>query len=241
MTEWEKELSDKLSKYSEAEFNYIDTKDITKANEIDYGCSGVYMEATIIYLEIKNLQYILKEIGRRKAAQAYTMLHTVVKAIAEQDGAFVNCFAPNAILVVYPGKEETYKGAVKGAMKIAQALSETFKHQFSSITGLEFSMGLDHGHIMGTKNLSDNGFDHISWFGSCIYKAMRICKECARPFYIGVSGSIYHNLDETLRIAERRILGIKKKVEIWTKVSYQYENVKKHLYQTNHKINLNEA
>ena len=105
---------------------------------------------------------------------------------------------------------------------------------------MEFAIGIDHGHIMGTKNLSDNGNDHLSWFGTCIYKAMRICKECARPFYVGVSGSIYHNLDEDLRIAERRILGIKKKVEIWTRVSYQFDNVKKHLYQTNHRISFDE-
>ena len=121
-------------------------------------------------------------------------------------------------------------------MRIAEALSETFKHQFSGIKGLEFSMGLDHGHIMGTKNLSDNNMEHLSWFGTCIYKAIRICKECSRPFYVGVSGIIYHNLGEDLRIAYKRILGIKKSVDVWTKVTYQYENVKKHLYQTNHKI-----
>ena len=240
MTDWEKELGEKLSKYSEDEFNYNDTKDITKANEIDYGCSGVYMEASIIYFEIKNLPYILKENGRRKAAKAYTMLYTVVKSIAEHSGAFVNCFSPNAILIVYPGKEDANKKAVKGAMRISYALSESFKHQLKEIPGLEFAMGIDHGHIMGTKNLSDNGYDHLSWFGTCIYKAMRICKECARPFYVGVSGSIYHNLDEDLRIAERRILGIKKKVEIWTRVTYQFDNVKKHLYQTNHKISFDE-
>ena len=239
MTEWEKELGEKLSQYSEAEFNYIDTKDITNADNIDYGCSGVYMEATVIYLEIKNLPYILKENGRRKAAKVYTMLHTVITSIAKNTGAFVNTLSPNAILVVYPGKEEVNKDAVRGAMRISYALSDAFKHQFSEF-GMEFSMGLDHGHIMGTKNLSDNNYDSITWFGSCIYKAMRICNECARPFYVGVSGSIYHNLDEDLRIAERRILGIRKKVEIWTKVSYQYENVKKHLYQTNHKISFDE-
>ena len=239
MTEWEKELGEKLSQYSEAEFNYIDTKDITNADNIDYGCSGVYMEATVIYLEIKNLPYILKENGRRKAAKVYTMLHTVITSIAKNTGAFVNTLSPNAFLVVYPGKEEVNKDAVRGAMRISYALSDAFKHQFSEF-GMEFSMGLDHGHIMGTKNLSDNNYDSITWFGSCIYKAMRICNECARPFYVGVSGSIYHNLDEDLRIAERRILGIRKKVEIWTKVSYQYENVKKHLYQTNHKISFDE-
>ncbi len=239
MNDWEKELSDKLTKFSEDEFNYIDTKDITNADNIDYGCSGVYMEATVIYLEIKNLPYILKENGRRKAAKVYTMLHTVITSIAKNTGAFVNTLSPNAILVVYPGKEEVNKDAVRGAMRISYALSDAFKHQFSEF-GMEFSMGLDHGHIMGTKNLSDNNYDSITWFGSCIYKAMRICNECARPFYVGVSGSIYHNLDEDLRIAERRILGIRKKVEIWTKVSYQYENVKKHLYQTNHKISFDE-
>lgn len=239
MNDWEKELSDKLTKFSEDEFNYIDTKDITNADNIDYGCSGVYMEATVIYLEIKNLPYILKENGRRKAAKVYTMLHTVITSIAKNTGAFVNTLSPNAILIVYPGKEEVNKDAVRGAMRISYALSDAFKHQFSEF-GMEFSMGLDHGHIMGTKNLSDNNYDSITWFGSCIYKAMRICNECARPFYVGVSGSIYHNLDEDLRIAERRILGIRKKVEIWTKVSYQYENVKKHLYQTNHKISFDE-
>ena len=240
MTDWEKELSDKLSKYAEDEFNYIDTKDISKASEIDYGCSGVYTEASVIYFEIKNLPYILKENGRRKAAKAYTMLYTIIKSIADHTGAFVNCFAPNALLVVYPGKEEANKDAVRGAMRISYAVSESFKHQFKEIPGREFAMGIDHGHIMGTKNLSDNGNDHLSWFGTCIYKAMRICKECARPFYVGVSGSIYHNLDEDLRIAERRILGIKKKVEIWTRVSYQFDNVKKHLYQTNHRISFDE-
>ena len=240
MKELEQALKDKLAQYSECEFDYIDTKDIKEAANIDYGCSGVYMEATIIYLEIKNVPYILKEHGRRKAATAYTMFYTVVESIAEQCGGFVNCYSPSAFLIVFPGKEEPMKDAVKCAMRISYAIGDAFKHQFNFIPGMEFAMGMDHGHIMGTKNLSDNGYDRISWFGSCIHKAMFICNECARPFYVGISGSIYHSLDESLRIAERRIIGIKKKVEIWTKVSYRYENVKKHLYQTNHKISFDE-
>ena len=168
------------------------------------------------------------------------MYKEVLTAIAEQTGAFVNCFSPFGFLIIYPGQDSN-PDAVRGALKISHAISEDFKDQFSSMNGLEFAMGLDHGHIMGTKNLSDNGYEHISWFGSSIYKAMRICKECARPFYVGVSGAIYHSLNEDLRIAQRRILGIKKNVEMWTKVTYQYENVKKHLYQTNHKISPEEA
>lgn len=234
---WSEELTKKVSALSTAEFEYVETKDISRVDDIDLNCSGIYMEATIIYFEIKNVTYMLKELGRRKVAQAYTMYHEVLSAIAERDGAFVNCFSPNAFLIVYPGKEDNLAVAVKGAMKIAHALSEDYKSLFAHITGLEFAMGMDHGHIMGTKDLSDTtDMVHLTWFGTCIYKAMRICKECSRPFYIGVSGNIYHNLGEELRIAYRRVLGLKKSVEIWTKVTYQYENVKKHLYQTNHKI-----
>ena len=234
-------MSEKLSALANAEFDYIETKDINEASKIDLGCSGIYMEATIIYFEIKNIAYVLKENGRRKMAQTYTMYKEVLDAIAKQDNAFVNCFGPNAFLVVYPGRDESFEPAVKGALKTVHALSEDFKQQFSSIVGLEFAMGMDHGHIMGSKNLSDNGLESITWFGSCIYKAQRIAKECSRPFYVGISGSIYHSLSEDMRIAPRRILGVKKNVEMWTKVTYQYENVKKHLYQTNHKIPLEEA
>ena len=236
MTDWEKSLNEKLLSYVNSEFDYNETDDINEASSLDYGCSGIYMEATVIYFEIKNLTLLLKENGRRKTAQAYTMYHEVLAAIAQRTGAFVNCFSPNAFLVIYPGKDESLEDAVIGSLKIAYALSESFKQQFASIPGLEFAMGIDHGHIMGTKNLSDNGMEHITWFGSCVYKAMRICKESSRPFYVGISGSIYHSLSKEMRITSRRILGIKKNVEVWTKVTYQFENVKKHLYQTNHKI-----
>lgn len=238
---WKESLGEKLTTYSNAEFDYIETKDIKEASKIDYGCSGIYMEATVLYFETKNITYILKENGRRKIARTYTMFKEVISAVIQQDDAFVNCFSPNAFLIVYPGRDESIEPAVKGALRIVHALCDDFKQQFSDIVGLEFSIGLDHGHIMGTKNLSDNGNEHLTWFGSCIYKATRIAKECSRPFYIGISGSIYHSLGEDMRIAQRRILGIKKNVEMWTKITYQYENVKKHLYQTNHKIPLDEA
>ena len=72
---WKEDLTSKLSALSTAEFEYIETKDINRVSEIDLNCSGIYMEATVIYFEIKNLTYMLKEQGRRKVAQAYTMYH----------------------------------------------------------------------------------------------------------------------------------------------------------------------
>lgn len=238
---WNDLLKEKLTALSKAEFHYIETHDLGRITEVDLDCSGIYMEATVLYFEIKNFAFLLKENGRRKIAQAYTMYQQVLMAIAEQTGGFVNCFSPEAFLIIYPCKEEESDNPVKAAMKIAHALTNDFKDQFTVIPGLEFAMGLDHGHLMGTKNLSDNKIEHITWFGSSIYKAKRICSQCARPYHVGISSIIYHNLSESLLSKKKSILGITKKVDIWNRVSYQHENVKKHLYQTNNKLSLDEG
>ena len=102
---WTETLSQKLSSYAAAEFDYKETRDVNEASSIDLGVSGLYMEATIIYLEIKNVPYILKEHGRRAMAKAYTMVSTVLNAVAQDTGAFVNNYSPNAFLIVYPNKD----------------------------------------------------------------------------------------------------------------------------------------
>ena len=163
---WIESLDEKLTSLANAEFDYIETNDIQQAANIGTDNSGIYLEATVIYFEIKNIVYILKENGRRKAAQAYTMYSEVLSAVAQQTGGFLNSFSPNAFLIVYPGKDNSIKDAVTGALKVVYALTDKYKHQFSSINGLEFAMGLDHGHIMGTKTLSDHGIETMSWFGT---------------------------------------------------------------------------
>lgn len=234
-------IDEKLATLAETEFTYIETADINRAGELDLGCTGIYTEATVIYFEIKNLALLIRENGRRKAAMAYTMIREAIGAIAETDGGFVNCHSSDAFLVIYPGKETNTTNAIKSALKIASVLNYATKTKFGNIVGLEFAMGIDHGHIMGTKTLSDNGLDKLTWFGSCIIKARTISHECSRPYHVGVSSIIYHNFDDEMLYATKRILGIKKRVEIWNKISYQYENNKKHLYQTNHKIDIDEA
>lgn len=233
-------LTQKFGSLSEEQFQYIETNDISRASEIGDSVSGIYMEATVIYLGIKNMSMVVKENGRRKTALAYNMIREVASALAEQDGGFVNCYSPESFLIVFPGKDAANNVAVRCALKIAFALYNTFRPQLAQLAGLEFALGIDHGHIMGTKHKSDDGFGKLVWFGSTICKAKRISFECARPYHVGISSIVFHNLDSELKTTQRRIVGFKKTVEIWTKVSYQYENDKKHLYQTNHKIDFEE-
>ena len=49
---WKEDLTEKVSALSNAEFDYIETTDVSHASEIDLNCTGIYMEANIIYFEI---------------------------------------------------------------------------------------------------------------------------------------------------------------------------------------------
>lgn len=237
---WKEDLGKNLKAYTDTEFDYIQTKDIREAEKINCGSSGIYMEASVIYFTIKNIHYILHEHGRRKAVQGYKMFKEVLSVMAERSGGFVNCFCPTGFLIVYPGDESVNRTAIENAMKISYAIDHEYRNLFSFIPGLEFAMGIDHGHIMGTKTQNENNHEGLTWFGSCIYKAESIAKECARPFYVGITSTMFHALDEDLRVVQRHILGVKKTVDIWAKVSYQYNNEKKHLYQTNHKLSIDD-
>ena len=97
----------------------------------------------------------------------------------------------------------------------------------------EPTKSIDIGNVLGTKVKSDFDYSEVIWFGKAINKAMTICHECNRPYFVGVSGTIYNHLDENLKVTTKRIIGIKKQVELWNRLSYQFENEKKHLYQTN--------
>ena len=164
---------------SDAEFKYTLSSDFGLLDEMDYGCSGIVLEATVLHLEIKNIPALLKT-GKRLAARVYKMYHHALSEAAKETKAHLSCIAPDSFLLIYP--KETH----------------------------ETSYAVD-----------------------AINKAKAISHECNRPFYVGLSGTVYNHLDEEHRTMTKRILGFKKQVEIWSTVSYQFENIKKHLYQTN--------
>ena len=233
-------ITEKFGSLSEEDFKYIEANDINRASQVGNNITGIYMEASVVYLGIKSISAVVKENGRRRTALAYAMIHDVAETIAKKNKGFLNCYSPESFLIVFPGKDAANNAAVKASLQIAGALYNTFREQLSSVANLEFAMGIDHGHIMGTRNSSDNGNGHLTWFGSTISKAKRISFECARPYHVGLSSIVFRNINDELKTTQRRIIGIKKTVEMWTKVSYTYDNEKKHLYQTNHKIDLEE-
>ena len=232
-------VTEKTKQLVEAEFDYTSSSDFDNLESLNQDCTGLVMEATVIYFEINNIDFMLKT-GKRLAARGYKIIYHVLHEICEATGGHFNCYSPKSFLLIYPKEkfDETY--VVDIAIKTANLLNINLREIIEKHTHLNFGIGIDDGNILGTKAIDENGYSHIAWFGHTIEKAITLCHLSQRPFFVSVSRSVYHHLDESLKTTTKSILGIKKEVSLWTRQSYQFDNVKKHLYQTNAQRSFND-
>jgi hypothetical protein len=233
------QILEKANALSEGEFNYTTSSDFSLTNSLNDDCNAIVMEATVIYFDIKNIDVLLKT-GKRLAARVYKLYYNALKRICQETGGHLNCYSPHSFLMIYPKDDYDMSYVVDVAMKTADLISMTLREPIEKHSHNNFSIGVDNGNILGTRTIDGNE-SHISWFGNAIEKANAISHLCMRPFFVGLSGTVYHHLDDSMKKTTKRILGIKKEVEVWTRVSYQFENQKKHLYQTNFHRTFEEA
>ena len=226
------QIQEKSTALSEAEFDYTNTNDLSATSTLNDDCNAIVMEATVIYLEIKNIEILLKT-GKRLAARVYKLYYNALKRVCQETGGLLNCYSSHGFLMIYPKDKYDMSYVVDVAIKTADLISMGLKDSIEKHAHNNFAMGVDNGNILGTKTFNELNNSQMAWFGRTIEKAITISRLCQRPFFVGVSGTVYHHLDDSMKKTTKRILGIKKEVDVWTRVSYQFENIKKHLYQTN--------
>lgn len=226
------QIQEKAAALSDVEFAYTTTSDFSFSNSLDDDCSAIVMEATVIYFEIRNMEVLLKT-GKRLAARIYKIYYNALKKVCEATGGHFNCYSPHGFLMIYPKHEHEVSYVVDIAMKTADLVSIGLKDAIEKHCHINFAIGVDKGNVLGTRVHDGLQNAQLSWFGRPIEKAIAISQLSQRPFFVGISRTVFHHLDESMTKTTKRILGIKKEVDVWTRVTYQFENTKKHLYQTN--------
>ena len=232
-------ITEKTKQLAEVEFDYTSTSDLNSLESLNLDCTGIVFEATVIYLEITNINFMLKT-GKRLAARVYKYYYHALREICETTGGQLNCYSPKGFLLIYPKEKFDENYVVDIAIKTANLFNVGLREMVEKHTHVNFGIGVDHGNILGTKTIDENGYTHIAWFGNTIEKAITLSQLSQRPFYVSVSRSVYHHLDDSLKTTTKHILGIKKEVNLWTRMSYLFDNVKKHLYQTNAQRSFND-
>lgn len=225
-------VAEKVNQLGEVEFDYTKTSDFNFMESLNHDCTGIVMDATVIYFEVKNIDFMLRT-GKRLAARVYKIYYHILQEVCKATGGHFSCYSPKSFLLIYPKHQFDETFVVDTAIKIANLINIDLREPIEKLAHINFGIGVDSGGILGTKTLDENGYTHIAWFGRTIEKAITISSLSQRPFFVGISRSVHHNLDDSLKVTTKHVLGIKKEVDQWTRMSYQFENVKKQLFQTN--------
>lgn len=222
------EIISQVETTAKQEFTFTETQHINSITLAEGELDAAVVVSNILFLRILQLERVIINDGKRAAAKVFRLYREVAQTFAKQTNAYFEIHSSNSFMLIYPGPREEARQVVKYAMQLTHILTESFKAYADAFKQTDFTIGIDHGRILGTNE------GRIIWQGICIDKAKKISELCAKPLRIGISGMVYSVLEETDKVTVRRILGIPQKEEIWMRNSYDFVGVHKHYYTTRH-------
>ncbi len=223
-------ILEQAEKLSEASVNYVETQDLDAVNTLTDNMSSVVVETSALYLMIKNMRQIVKNDGKRQAIKVHELFSRCLSVFFTNGEARIYEDGNSGFIVLFDPKTTDTNKAVKYGLKLTHLFSRDLAPLSEKFNNISFGIGIDHGRVMGVN------IGHPVWFGTCIEKAKKISEECLKPCYLGISGRVHSQLGDDLQTVTRHILGIPKKENMWIKSTYQFENERKHLYQTYHSL-----
>ena len=129
-------ITEKTKQLAEAEFEYTSTSEFNSLDALDDNCTGSVMEATVIYLQINNIDFMLKT-GKRLAARGYKIYYHALNEICKATGGHLNCYSPNSFLMIYPTEKFDENAVVDIAIKTANLLNVNLREIIEQHTHIE--------------------------------------------------------------------------------------------------------
>lgn len=228
------DISNKMDALQNEEFSITETQAIDSIENLDDGLSAIVTSATVFFINIKNIPFIVSNDGKRAASKTYKLYQEALRLFAnETNGVLVN-YTNSSILIIYPTSIKEIDTHINNAFQLSYLIGRALPQKYPELSNINISVGIDHGRILGTKCVHGS-----LWYGSCIDKAAAISAACVKPSFIGVSRLVYSEISESLKnITIHRVLGFSKKEQAWQKSSYQLGNESKHFYSTRHNIEI---
>ena len=227
------EINNKIESLQNEEYSILETKEIDAFDQLNDGLSAIVTNATVLYINIKNIPFFTKNDGKRVASKIYKTYQEVLSLFAKETNGVFACYTNSSFLVFYPESIKNIDTHISNSFKLSYIIGKVLPQKHPQFSGVDISIGIDHGRILGTKC-----YHGRLWYGTCIDKAIAISNMCTKPSYLGISRLIYSEIGEDLRTITHRVMGFSKKEMAWQKGSYYFENENKHYYSTRHNLEI---
>lgn len=203
----------------------------TKHPGLTFGCSGVKLPVTVLYIDMRGSTHVLNIHNRNVVAKIHmTYYHAIVK-IASSMGGEIRSFNGDSLLVFFYGNDvDTVRKAVRAAFKMRYAITDIVNVNLSRYTDIDFGIGVDCGDVVATKVGIGGSNDNkdLIWIGNAVNKSTKISDLCNSPYNVGISNTVYSKLNEDLLTytqSNQTFLGVQNiKVNVWAKKIMKYDS-----------------
>lgn len=223
------DIKNKLKEIEKTTFSQEETKSVpTLSNhKLTFGCTGLKFYATVLYIDMRGSTKVLNTHQKRVVAKIHMIYYHAIVKIAQNTGGEIRSFNGDSLLVFYPGNTGyTLSKAVRAAMQMRYAITNIINETLRNYIDIDFGIGIDHGEILATKvgvGSSDETKDLI-WIGNAVNRAAKISDTCKADYYIGISQSVYDNLNNVVKFSEKNGFWGKEEVNMWSKYSFTYND-----------------
>lgn len=171
-------------------------------SKLTFGNTGIYFEATVLYIDLRNSSILLDKHKYTSIAKIHLSYFYAILQIIKNNGGEVRSFNGDSMLVLFEGKSnKSINLAVRSAMEIKYIIDDEKKginNLLKKYSKIDYGIGVDCGKIMCTKIGLGRNQNHqdLIWIGKAINRSTVISDNCNNPNNIGISKSVYENLDK---------------------------------------------
>lgn len=237
------EIASKVKSILDTKFDYDDISTVPDIadSRLTFGNKGLKFEATVIHVDLRSSTELLNKHNKPTLAKIHKAYFHVIVTIADILGGEIRSFNGDSMLVFFPGTTKTtLSQAVKAAMKMKYLLGvddSGVSNQFKKYSEIDFGIGIDDGKILCAKigKGRDSNNQDLIWLGNAVNKAVKIGDNQKSPYQVGISSYVYSNLlDDVKYHEEKDYLGKIKKINMWSKNVFNYNNRLENYYYTSY-------
>ncbi len=199
------DLEARVDGYLSGDYETYVPRDVPAPEEIPLGNKAAKIEATTVFMDLRQSSDITNAFRRQTAAKMLKAYFAGAVKIVNDNGGVVRSFNGDGMLAIFTGKSRS-NNAVSAAMKIdwfvTNVLRPKFRKYFESnnaavgnALSFDVGFGIDDGSIYAVR-IGIRGTNDVAWVGRCTNTSAKLSNVPRYPSNIAVTREVYGRLVE---------------------------------------------
>jgi len=217
------DLTNKVRDYLSGDYDITETRGIPTVDNVSHGKKAKKMNICAFSIDLRKSSDLLFQHQKQTAGKIHKAFLAVASSVVLKYGGKIRSFQGDSILVFWPANHiSQIMDAVRAAMEIKWFLSSKLSSLFEKYSKLDYGIGIDWGEVFivraGISRDSNN--NDLVFIGRCVNLAVAIANQAKAPENIGVSLSVYKNLEDSHKYTTKN----NNKVNMWNDGSVVWNN-----------------